>query len=663
MSTPEWLLGIDFGTSNTAAAHTGAVSGSVEALPLTHQGNLMPSAVFVESPDSITVGDVAINQAERNPAAFLPSPKRVIRQGMVTVNSYDLPASVPVAAVLQNVMGRAIGAHGGQPPAQLVLTHPEAWSPREIQVLVDAAGTLGLDPANVQTVSEPRAAAHYYTRTNTLAPGAKIAVFDFGGGTLDVAVLAANDEGSFDVLAARGDNGLGGKNFDAFLRRWVDEQLEGRNPELLTYLRQSAPVGVRHNLDDSIRRAKELLSESPSATITVAGGGFHETFQITRDEFEELISAPLDKAVNLTRATLADAQITDPSQLEALYLTGGSSRIPLVHERLKPLGPIATLDDPKTVVAQGALAAAAPVLRGLPAQNAPAHPQSPVAAYGGPNVQAPPQYGQPAAYGQIPGPAFGQPPQFGGPGQGAPTQNPVPRAHPVTSHPGGPATEWPAPPAAPDSTPSAAKGKSKWVIAGSAAVALVAIVTIASTVLLTGGSNDTADAGTDGISNSAQQADDAQGLSGDDTPSVALTQEQVLATLPAPLSRDLEDCKKIGFTDNDGLQIQCTIKKGSNLTTGVTDGVFDSIIVSVDKAAAKKTVLAIRQGFQKNTAVAENVIVENTARTAAAHISGPYSPDYSIYYANNANGVKASFSGATSVETARVFLSRAGLLN
>ncbi len=132
------------------------------------------------------------------------------------------------------------------------------------------------------------------------------------------------------------------------------------------------------------------------------------------------------------------------------------------------------------------------------------------------------------------------------------------------------------------------------------------------------------------------------------------------------MSKDLTDCKKIGFTENDGLQLQCTIKKGSTLTKGVTDGTFDSIIFSVDLAAAKKAVLGIREGYHDNTAVAENVIVENTARTAAAHVNGPLSqefPDYSIYYANNSSGVQVNFSGASSVDTAKTFLSRAGLLN
>ena len=357
----EWVLAVDFGTSNTAAAHTGIRSGSPETLPLTHQGNLMSSAVFVESPTTIDVGDVALNRAETNPAAFIPSPKRVVGQGMVHVNGYDIPASLPVAAVLRFALDRATGVHRGQPPARLVLTHPEGWSPREIEVLREAAAGLGYQNDSVVTVSEPRAAAQFYTRTEHLTKGAKIAVFDFGGGTLDVAVLTATSADTFEVIAARGDNSLGGKNLDALVRRWIDIQLQDENPELLHFLRTAAPAHTLRTLDDSIRRAKELLSSTESATISVVDSRHdrRETLTLTRAEFETIIAPEIERAATLTHAALVDAGLTGPQGLTALYLTGGSSRIPLVQSRIAALGPIATLDDPKTVVVQGALIATA----------------------------------------------------------------------------------------------------------------------------------------------------------------------------------------------------------------------------------------------------------------------------------------------------------------
>ncbi|MGW6693627.1 Hsp70 family protein [Rhodococcus sp. NPDC054953] len=355
MTTPDWLLSIDFGTSNTAAAHSGATSGRVETLALSHASNLMPSAVHVETPDRIAVGEVAANEATRNPAGYLPAPKRLIGAPTIAVGGFTVPTFLPVAAVLRSVLDRAVAAHAGVPPSGVVLTHPEAWSPEQIQVLADAARHAGIDPARITFISEPRAAAQHYSRSHTLQPGAKIAVFDFGGGTLDVAVLTVDERGGFRVIAARGDNGLGGKNVDALVARWVDRQLDDRDPDLREYLRRGAPIDVRHALDESVRRAKELLSEAPSATITVTGNGTRETLQITRGEFDELIAPTVDRAVHLTRETLLDAGVTAPDQLAALYLTGGTARIPLVHDRLRALGPVATLDDPKTVVAQGAL--------------------------------------------------------------------------------------------------------------------------------------------------------------------------------------------------------------------------------------------------------------------------------------------------------------------
>ncbi|MCZ4521192.1 Hsp70 family protein [Rhodococcus ruber] len=355
-----WTLAIDFGTSNTAAAQPSSRRSGVEALALTHQGNLMSSAVFVESPERIDVADVALNRAQTDPASFVASPKRLVAHGTVRLRGIDLPVSVPIAAVLHSVVERASAVHRGQRPDSLILTHPEAWSPREVGVLADAANRIGYGPDRVRTLSEPRAAAHFYSRSDRPTPGMSIAVFDFGGGTVDTAVLSATAQGTFDVVAARGDNGLGGKDLDAAIRRWVDRRLDEEDPELLRFLQTEAPLHTVRSLDDSIRRAKELLSSTESATIAVGDSRTDRRciLTLTRAEFEDLIAPEMERAVALTRATLADAEQVLGTPVEALYLTGGSSRIPAIHRALGSLGrPIATLDDPKTVVAQGALIA------------------------------------------------------------------------------------------------------------------------------------------------------------------------------------------------------------------------------------------------------------------------------------------------------------------
>ncbi|MBT0568558.1 Hsp70 family protein [Williamsia sp. CHRR-6] len=353
MTTP-WHLSIDFGTSNTAAAHTAPVSGAVETLALSHAGNLMPSGVHMTGPDRIAVGDHAANEAHRDPWHFIPSPKRLVGQPSVIIDGSPAPTWLPISAVMRQVITRATNAHAGQPPASVVLTHPEAWTPAQVNVLIEATTRAGVASDTISTISEPRAAAAYYAGAQHLPANSTVCVFDFGGGTLDVAVLRSAPDGSFDVTAARGDNSLGGKNFDAAVRRWVDGQLAARNPALLSALNSDQHASAQIALDESIQRAKELLSDTPSATITAAAAGQQETLQITRSEFDEIIRPAVESGRDLLLATLADADQTGRT-LDALYLTGGSSRIPLIHEVLQPIGPVATLDDPKTVVARGAL--------------------------------------------------------------------------------------------------------------------------------------------------------------------------------------------------------------------------------------------------------------------------------------------------------------------
>ena len=357
MSVTDWALAIDFGTSNTAAAHTNPIHGAVEAVNLSNDQRSMTSSVYVDSPDQISTGPVALSRAQANPNGYIPAPKRLIGQDVVSINGYEVETVDIVAAIYRDAIERAARAHNGTAPGTLLLTHPDAWSEYEVTVLTQAAIRAGIRPKDIVTISEPRAAAAYYTRNNALAAGSKIAVFDIGGGTVDIAVLEASNSGKFTVLAADGNNTIGGRSFDAAIRRWVDQELGYVNPDLLDYLRRDAKLRELHALETSIREAKELLSDVPSATIPVHGGLHEERLQLTRDELNELISAPLNRAINLTEQTLRRGGINSPDDLVALYLTGGSSRVPALHEALKNIAPIATLDDPKTVVAQGALIA------------------------------------------------------------------------------------------------------------------------------------------------------------------------------------------------------------------------------------------------------------------------------------------------------------------
>ncbi|MFT3715129.1 MAG: Hsp70 family protein [Gordonia sp. (in: high G+C Gram-positive bacteria)] len=626
MALDDWILAIDFGTSNSAAAHSGATSRGIETLPLTHAGNLMPSAVHVTGPQQISVGDAAVNAALVDPAGFVASPKRLITGAPTcTVGGVTMPTSAPVAAVMSAVIERGKAAHAGQPQSRVVLTHPEAWSGEQIQVLIDAARQAGVDPSRIITVSEPRAAAAHYSRSHAMQPGAKIGVFDFGGGTLDVAVLTVPSTGSgagrgFQVVAARGDNGLGGKNLDALVQRWVEERLDERDPQAVDWLRTEAPVDVVQAMQDSIRRAKELLSEAPSATITVTTPSGRQTLQITRDELDELIAPAIDQAIRLTRATLLDGGIAHPDQLTALYLTGGSSRIPLVQQRLSELGRVATLDDPKTVVAQGALvvANAENSASTAPHQTATPYPQAPAAAVpAAPAARYPTVPPRPAAQQSISGPVSG----------------------PVSA-PAGLMTA---------GASGAGTSNKPWGKIAGGVVALLAVAGIVFGVVKALGSGD----------HGGDQGGSGGGSTSADAP---VTDENTLmAALPSSLRSEVDDCKKSGFSSSQALQIRCDLKADGSLGgLGATDYGY-TIEFYVDPNEAGSRIVNIRNGVYSK---GKGTLVEDQGRTAAGEIDESVgSSDYGINYVSTANDLIANVYGLKSVDAGKTFLSRSGLIN
>lgn len=351
-----WSLAIDFGTSNTAAAVTGP-DGRPVAMPLGHSGTLMPSAVFRTPTGEIEVGDAALAAAAAAPQNLLPSPKRAIDHDRVPLGGGDVPVDELVGAVLGRAISEAFRRHDGVPPREVVLTHPEAWTPATIERLVRSADRAGVPRDRIRLVSEPRAAAHFHAGGTAADPGSRVAVFDFGGGTLDVAVLEAGADGDFRVVSATGDNSLGGRNVDVAIRRWLDAWLADEYPGVSDRLRESAPPRVRLRLDESIRSAKEVLSQAPSADIAVETPEGVLSVRLDRATFEQIVTPEIDRAVRLTRTALERAG-GDPAAT-TVYLTGGSSRIPLVRAGLEKVARVATLDDPKTVVARGALLAPA----------------------------------------------------------------------------------------------------------------------------------------------------------------------------------------------------------------------------------------------------------------------------------------------------------------
>jgi molecular chaperone HscA len=351
-----YLLGVDVGTSNTVAVLRWP-DGRTRPLLIGGQP-LIPSAVHLGDSQRLVAGPDAARMAQLDPARHEPHPKSRIDEQVVLLGDAEVPVVHLLAAILREVAAGAVEAVGFLPPA--ILTHPAAWGPRRREVLQAAAGRAGWPP--VSLVPEPVAAARYFSDVlrRPVPVGSALAVFDFGGGTVDVAVVR-NEGARFAVLGSGGLEDLGGNDLDEALVDHLGAAISGSAPDVWRRLlapRTQDDRRARRLFAEEVRGGKEMLSRSASAPVWIPGveGGAH----VTRDEFERVAAPLLHRAVAETGAVIGRCGL-HPSQLTSLFLVGGSSRVPLVARMLhSQLGVAPTvLEQPELPVAEGALATVA----------------------------------------------------------------------------------------------------------------------------------------------------------------------------------------------------------------------------------------------------------------------------------------------------------------
>ncbi|MGY0237053.1 Hsp70 family protein [Longispora urticae] len=363
-----YRLAVDYGTSNTVAM-LATPDGRVR--PLLFDGApLLPSAVYAQPDGIVLTGRDAQNSARLDPARFEPNPKRRIDDVEILLGDHSWPVVELAARTLTRVATEAARTAGG-PPAELVMTCPVTWGPVRRDVLTRAAARAGLPRPTL--VPEPVAAAAYYTSVlgQEVLGGRSVVVYDLGGGTFDVCVVRRENTG-FHALAYRGIDDFGGMDLDALVVAQLAQAVAPGAPEAWQRLSRPADAADRRHfraLWDDARTAKEALSRQSQATVFVPV--VERDVHVSREAFEQAASGALRRTIDVTLATLRESQ-TGPSDVAGLFLVGGSTRVPMVATLLHRATGIAPtlLEQPETVVAEGALravpgrAAAAPAARG-----------------------------------------------------------------------------------------------------------------------------------------------------------------------------------------------------------------------------------------------------------------------------------------------------------
>ncbi|OOR99677.1 Fe-S protein assembly chaperone HscA [Canicola haemoglobinophilus] len=348
-------VGIDLGTTNSLIATVR--NGSSEILFDGQERSLTPSVVHFNE-EQVIVGHEAMLLASQEPQNTIISVKRLIGRSLADVQQrypnlpYQFSASEnglpllntkkgllsPVeisAEILKKLTALAEQRLGGELNGA-VITVPAYFDDAQRQSTKDAAKLAGLNV--LRLLNEPTAAAIAYGLDS--GQEGVIAVYDLGGGTFDISILRLS-KGVFEVLATGGDTALGGDDFDHLLADWIVEK-SANEPKTDSEKRQLIEIA---------NQAKVALTDNDKALITYA----EQDIEITRDEFNSLISGLVKRSLLACRRALKDADLTQSDVLEVV-MVGGSTRVPYVREQVGEFfqrTPLTSID-PDKVVALGA---------------------------------------------------------------------------------------------------------------------------------------------------------------------------------------------------------------------------------------------------------------------------------------------------------------------
>ena len=348
------IIGIDLGTTNSCVA---IMEGSDPKVLVNEEGaRTTPSVVAFAKDGEKLVGQIAKRQAVTNPENTIFSAKRFIGRrfeeikeeitlvpyNVVQKGQNDLAFKIGSQMVSPEEIGAAVLAklkkvaedYVGSEITEAVITVPAYFNDAQRQATKDAGRIAGLDVKRI--INEPTAAALAYGFDKN--KDAKIAVYDFGGGTFDISILEVSESGGetvVEVKSTNGDTHLGGDNFDTVILQWmVDEFKKDQGIDL------TKDKMALQRLKEAAEKAKVELSSAQETEINLpfvtadASGPKHLQMKLTRSKFDQMTEPLVARTLEPCKKALADSGYS-LSEIDEVILVGGSTRIPSIQKAVK----------------------------------------------------------------------------------------------------------------------------------------------------------------------------------------------------------------------------------------------------------------------------------------------------------------------------------------
>ena len=323
------VIGIDLGTTNSCVAVM--EGGDAVVIPNTEGNRTTPSIVAFTKAGERLVGETAKRQAITNPDRTISSIKR--HMGTDHKESIDGQTHTPqdISAMILQKLKADAESYLGETVTEAVITVPAYFTDSQRQATKDAGRIAGLNVLRI--INEPTAASLSYGLEKDDSHQ-KIMVFDLGGGTFDVSILELGD-GVFEVLATKGDNHLGGDDFDDVVMNYLADEFKKENGVDL-----KGDSMAMQRLKEAAEKAKKELSTTMSTNINLPfitanqNGPLHMNLDLTRAKFNELTLHLVKRTEGPTIDALKDAGLS-ANEIDKVILVGGSTRIPAVQDAVK----------------------------------------------------------------------------------------------------------------------------------------------------------------------------------------------------------------------------------------------------------------------------------------------------------------------------------------